>query len=346
MSQRIRFVVYRYQHHSPHSGYSRVAEFGSKQFNADIIRVDKPLSRKIIRERMLWRIAKGTPGYDRASMAAELKVAANMLRESGSIYHFLYGETTYHYAGLLNNFRGNRIVATFHLPLAGFQRAVQREDHLRRLSAIVCVGNSQKEFFKDVIDPQRVFFVPLGVDTSYYTPPENFEVRDPDLCLIVGANFRDYPTLRGVIELVSFRRPNTRFVAVCPPSTVDLIGYHPNLTITSGLSEDELTALYRSAALLLMPVTDATANNAILEGMACGVPLISTDVGSIRDYMSPQCGVFTPLRDARSMADATIDLLESPSLRKQMSIHCRNQALKFDWPLVVGQLQSVYDAVN
>jgi hypothetical protein len=61
MNNRIRYVVYRYQHHSPHSGYSRVAEYGVKKFSGEVIRVDKPLSKKIIRQRMLWRIAKGTP---------------------------------------------------------------------------------------------------------------------------------------------------------------------------------------------------------------------------------------------------------------------------------------------
>ena len=99
----LRFVVFRYSHHSPHSGYSRTAEYGAKLFNGETIRVEKPLSRAIIRERMLWKISAGTPGYDRTSMAVELKTMRRMLSEQNSIYHFLYGETTYHYAGRLNH---------------------------------------------------------------------------------------------------------------------------------------------------------------------------------------------------------------------------------------------------
>jgi hypothetical protein len=82
----VRFVVYRYSHHSPHSGYSRLAQYGAAQYKAEVIPVSKPLPRSIIRERILRRLAKGTPGYDRAAMAAELKVAWRMFWERGYIY--------------------------------------------------------------------------------------------------------------------------------------------------------------------------------------------------------------------------------------------------------------------
>ena len=62
--RKIRFVRFRYSHHSPHSGYSRIAEYGEKLLGGETIPVLKPLSPRIIRERMLWKLAKGTPGYN------------------------------------------------------------------------------------------------------------------------------------------------------------------------------------------------------------------------------------------------------------------------------------------
>ena len=315
------------------------------RYGGEVIRVSKPLSKRIIRDRMLWRLAEGTPAYDRASMAAELTVARRMLRESKCIYHFLYGEKTYHYVGHLNNYRQNRLVATFHMPPSTLKNDVQIKWHLRQLSAVVCVGRNQQEFFSDVIDEKRIFFVPLGVDDVYYTPPDSIELRDPNLCLVVGSNYRDFPTLRGVIELVAYRRPQTEFVAVTSPRNEKLVGKHPNLTIRSGIPESELLELYRTAALMVMPMTEATANNAILESMACGLPLVATDVGAVRDYVTPECTALVPLQNARAMADAIVDLLESPVERQRMSMSARAQAAKFSWPKVVDQLQAVYAAV-
>jgi glycosyltransferase involved in cell wall biosynthesis len=344
MDHRIRFVVFRYAHHSPHSGYSRFAEYGMKHFNGEVCSVRKPLSRTMIRERMLWRIARGTPGYDRASMAAELNVAGHILKESSCIYHFLYGEKTYHYSGLLNNVRKNRLVASFHFPPAGIRKAVQIDWHLRQLSAVVCLGRNQQAFFSEFLDPKRIFFIPLGVDTEFYTPSD-FEERDNNLCLFVGENYRDFPTFRGVIELVAYRRPETRFVAVTQSQNWEYIGSHPNLTVRSGISESDFLQLYRSASLLVMPLHDAVANNALLEGLACGVPTIVTDVGAIRDYVNGDCAILTRPSDSLGMAEAVLDLLGDCSHRQEMSKRARNQALNFAWPKVVEQLGAVYSAI-
>lgn len=342
----LRFVVFRYSHHSPHSGYSRTAEYGATLFNSETIRVEKPLSRNIIRERMLWKISAGTPGYDRTSMAVELKTMRRMLGERNSIYHFLYGETTYHYAGMLSHKHGNQVVATFHLPPVGIRRAIQIDWHIKQLSAVVCVGNNQREYFEPIIGSDRVFFAPLGVASDYFIPPESFESRDPNICLIVGENYRDYPTLRGVIELVAYLRPKTKFVILTPPRNKELLGEHPNLTYTSGRSEDELLRLYQSASVLLMPLLDATANNAILEGMSCGLPVVVTDVGAVRDYVAPACGIFTKPNQSQAMAEAVIDILNNESERAKMSLQCREQALNFSWEKSVGELRSIYEALS
>ena len=344
-NQKVRYIVFRYGHHSPHSGYSRLAEYGRTLHNREIVKVAKPISRRLIRERLLWRLARGTPGYDRASMAAELTVAWRMLGENRCVYHVLYGETTYRYTSLLNNLRENRIIASFHLPPSGIRQAVQVDWHIRRLSAAICVGRNQEEFFAKILDPSRVFFVPLGIDTDYYTPPPSFETRDPDLCLLVGENYRDFPTFRGVVELVAYRRPKTRFVAVIPPHSHKFIGRHPNLTLLSGIPEAEFLELYRSAALMIMPLHDATANNAVLESLACGLPLVVSDVGAIRDYVDPQSAALTATQDAQGMADAVVDLLENHSKRQRLSQCSRAQSLHFSWPKVVQQMESVYAAI-
>jgi glycosyltransferase involved in cell wall biosynthesis len=341
----VRYVVYRYGHHSPHSGYSRLAEYGKEYFNADLIKVSKPVSKSIIRDRILWRLSKGTPGYNRASIAAELAAMWHLLKESNYIYHFLYGETTYHYAGTLNNFRHNRIVATFHLPPQGIRNAVQISWQIKQLSAIICVGSSQKEYFEDFFDQERIFCIPLGIDTQYYLPPAEFESRDPNLCLVVGENYRDFPTLRGVIELVAYIRPKTKFIVVTSQNSSKMLGQHPNLSIKSGIPESELLNLYQTAALMISPLQDTTANNAILESISCGLPVITSDVGSIRDYLTSQCAVLIPPNDARKMAQTITALLDENGERKKMSEKSREQALRFSWFEVMKKLETVYSSL-
>lgn len=342
---RVTFVSFCYPHHSLHSGYSKIAEHGPDHFGearCDVMEVKASLLQKLVSDELLRRIAKGTPEYWRAELSAELRVAKRMLAEPRRIYHFIYGESTYHYAGLLNGLRRNRVVATYHRPDIEIRKAIQVDWPLGRLSAVVCVGRSQMEFFQRLMDPERVFFVPHGIDTDFFRPPDSFEERDPNLCLIVGENYRDYEALGRLIDIVAAKRPATRFVAVASPQYSKAAGTHPNFTFLSQIPEAELLRLYRTAALMIQPLREATANNAVLESMACGLPLVISDVGSVRDYMKANCGVLARPGDANGMARAVLDLLEDPKARAEMAVNCRQQALEFSWPRVMTQLESVY----
>jgi len=345
-TRKIYFVRFRHGHHSPHSGYSRITEYGEKILNSRTIPVSKPLPRWLIRDRIYWRLARGTPGYTREAIAAELRVAQRVLLERDCIYHFLYGETNYHYAGQLNGLRGNRIVATFHHIPSAIQKVEQIDWHLRKLSALICVGTNQLKYFASFLDPKKLHFIPLGIDVEYYQPPTSLLDKDPDLCIIIGENHRDFLTLRGVIELVSYLRPQTKFVCVMPPNGIPQIGTHPNLEVRSGIPEEELLKLYQTASLMVMPLCDATANNAVLESMACGLPMVISDVGAVRDYVNPESAAIVPAFDARRMVEKIIELMSDQSQRKDLGQKARLQALKFAWPAMIGQLKSVYDSLD
>lgn len=342
----LRYIVYRYGHHSPHSGYSRTAEYGRQILRAEVIPLSKPVPKLIVRDRIYWWLARGTPGYTREAIAAELSVAGRILRERNSIFHFLYGESTYHYAGMLNRRRGNRILATFHAPVVGLQSRVQIDWHLKQLSGVVCLGSSQVEYMSKIVGPERVFQSSLGVDTEYYTPPASFSSRDPDLCVFVGENYRDFPTLRGVIELVSYRRPQTKFVGIVAKRCHELIGRHPNMELRTGVPEADLLDLYRSASLMVLPMTEAVANNAVLEAMACGLPQVVTDVGSTSDYVSPECAALMPKYDSRKVADTVLELLDAPADLERMSKAAVERAANFTWPKVIAKLSGIYAALD
>jgi glycosyltransferase involved in cell wall biosynthesis len=276
-------------------------------------------------------------------MAAELEVVRRMMVERRCIYHFLYGETTYHHAAYWN-FRSHRLVASFHWPPNTFREVVAVDDHLKRLTAAVCLGREQQDFFAGIVGPDRAFFAPLGIDTDYYMPSP-FEMRDTDLCLVVGSNYRDFATLRGVIELVAYRRPRTRFIVLTSPREAALIGKHPNVTYRSRVEEAEFLRLYHSATLMVMPLLEAVANNALLEGMATGLPVVLTDVGAVRDYATAESAALVPAHDARRMADVVVDLLECEQERRRLSEAARRRSMEFSWPKVVEKLDAVYEAV-
>src|SRR5262249_58554088 len=83
------------------------------------------------------------------------------------------------------------------------------------------------------------------------------------------------------------------------------------------------------------PSLAATANNAILESMACGVPLVVTDVGGVRDYVGADAAALVRRGDARHMVETALALLGDNCERKRMADLARARALQFAWTAVV-----------
>jgi len=113
----------------------------------------------------------------------------------------------------------------------------------------------------------------------------------------------------------------------------------------SGVSEEQLRDLYRNAALLLMPLEDAVANNAIMEAMACGLPIVTNDTGGIRDYVDTEFALLRAKGDSSAMAEATLSLCADTPRRARMREAARAQALKFDWKIIADHIAQVYERV-
>jgi glycosyltransferase involved in cell wall biosynthesis len=86
-----------------------------------------------------------------------------------------------------------------------------------------------------------------------------------------------------------------------------------------------------------MPLRDSGANNAILESLACGLPIITNDVGGIRDYGG---GTIYPLAesDDASFTELAITLLKDAQRLAAIETAQRQFALGLGWDSVSARL--------
>ena len=99
---------------------------------------------------------------------------------------------------------------------------------------------------------------------------------------------------------------------------------------------------YQQAKVFILPMRYCTANNSILEAMACGLPIITTDVGGARDYLDDNCSLFLPPRKAHPMADKLLELLDSQTRLEELSYSARKKALEFSWSNIAGRIEKFY----
>ncbi|WP_198373744.1 glycosyltransferase family 4 protein, partial [Roseomonas rosulenta] len=210
-------------------------------------------------------------------------------------------------AALFHGGRRPAMLATFHQPpalLAGMVNPAL----MRALDAAVVLCEAQRTALAGMLPPERLHVIPHGIDAGFFTPAPQAAGEGFRL-LAVGHWLRDFETLFATLALLRDVGLDARLRIVSPnpprgvPAGVELEG---------GLSDEALREAYRDADALLLPLTDATANNAILEAMACGRPVVATDVGGVAE-MTVGAALLGPPGDARALADAVLSLAADPA---------------------------------
>lgn len=339
----IHYIYDRIAHHSVYSGYDQLVKYiSSNRVNKNFIYslLD------ILPERILAQLRR-TAGswYNSLALKKELQMIPDYIFKSNRIYHYLYGEDSFHYSGYWNLRKDNKIVVTYHNPPRKFDRIIPDKRHLKKIDAVIAVCSQQVEYFSRWVDKEKIHLVPHGIDIDYFRPVKIEGETTEKKCLFVGTHLRDFETLKKVISKVNCLKNNIHFAIVTDKKHFDKFSGLKNTRLLEKISDVELLALYRKSDLLLLPVTDCTANNTLLEAMACGLPIITNDVSGVKDYANNQCAIFTEPGNADLMATQLIKLLENDNLREEMSLEARQKALQFDWKIIAARIKEIYNAL-
>ena len=110
------------------------------------------------------------------------------------------------------------------------------------------------------------------------------------------------------------------------------------------VDDGDLPALYRNASLLAFPSLYEGFGLPVLEAMACGVPVICSDVSSLPEVAGDAALLVDPLATA-GLTEALARVLEDAGLRRQMISNGLAQAARFTWEQAARQLLGSFDAL-
>lgn len=342
-------ISHDYGHHARRSGYARLEEYLGRIMsvypipNAFAARLMTKINLHV-RENLVRRAYM--PMYRLQHLSNEASVIQMWLTRRGCIFHHLYGEESYRYTGNLKRLGGlgkdNFLVATYHLPPTQLERVLVARNHVSRLDRIIVVGSSQIEFFRGLVDDSKIACIPHGVDIDYFKPSAQRAIPDVVTCLCVGHLQRDFGTLLAVAWILKLENVAAKIVVVDAQFDMPHFSSLDNVEVKCGITDADLLETYQNADLLLLPLNDCTANNALLEAMACGLPIVTSRVGSVMDYVNDGCALITPSADPRAMADAVIGLAQHRELRREMGRAARRHAEKYAWAKIARQVKDLY----
>lgn len=192
--------------------------------------------------------------------------------------------------------------------------------------------------------------VPNIVDLSRFSPL----ARLPGSChVIVTRNLEELYDIPTAIQAFA------RLLAEYPSAHLSVAGSGPMrsmlealcaelglagaVTFTGRLEVESMAELYRSADLVLNPSNADNMPNSLLEAMASGVPIVSTDVGGIPFMVEHgKTALLVPPRDPDAMAAAAERVLTDPALAERLRAAGRAEAERYAWSAVRPVLFAAY----
>jgi len=81
----------------------------------------------------------------------------------------------------------------------------------------------------------------------------------------------------------------------------------------------------------------------LLEALACGTPLVASQIDGIKDVVTPDVGALVPPADPQALAEGLRKLLSKPTRWNEMSLAARERAVgHYDWNHVASQYVELY----
>ena len=244
----------------------------------------------------------------------------------------------------------------------GYQLAARRAAHIIADSA-----NTARDVERLLgASPGKITAAPIAADRSrYFAQPEGIEVHDerailqkkfgvagPYVMAISARNWR-HKNLGGAlaaIELaVTSSGINLQTIIYGPPDGLNASGGAPRwqsvgLRYAGYTAIADLAMLFRYARAFIMPSFYEGFGLPILEAMACGCPVITSNGGSLPEVAGSGAQVFAP-NDVTGMASALVDLLSSDESFYRWRAAALHRAAQFSWQRTAQETINVYRRV-
>jgi glycosyltransferase involved in cell wall biosynthesis len=264
---------------------------------------------------------------------------------------------------LINYFYPDNRVASVQLPIVSHQMWLHAIRGMKQADGVVAVSTATaKDTFEILkIERDRIAVVPDAVESIFQPLPEeqtrSFRQQyglDPQtFCLLnVGSDHRRKNLLNVFQSLAIARQMGVQlaFLKVGSPFTQEQNELIQSLQLEDAVrylgkpDRSTLVQLYNAADVLVAPSLFEGFGMTLLEAMACGTPVITSNVSSMPEVIGDS-GIAIDPNSPNAIADAITQLYRDPEFYTNLAKKGLARAKSFTWQNTAEQIAQIYEKV-
>ncbi|ODS24354.1 hypothetical protein AB835_04105 [Candidatus Endobugula sertula] len=210
----------------------------------------------------------------------------------------------------------------------------------------------------NAIHPDKITSVPTGIDCQQFIPTTDKtrirkQLKLPSDKTIIGivATLRSWKGHQYLIEAfhqLGHHKTHLLIVGNGPQwsniqQQIDQFGIKDNVTLCG--EQSNVTPWLQAMDIFCLPsYANEGVPQSIMQAMACGLPIISTNVGSITEIVNENTGIIVESKDSLSLKAALLDLINNEKIRVTLGNNAINFSKKHcNINTMIGKMEIIFN---
>ncbi len=220
---------------------------------------------------------------------------------------------------------------------------------LKNSDAIIVIREYKKNEVQNVLRfNKKILVAPPGLDRSKYIPKIKIELLRETINLLFVGSVRPIKDIKTLLMAVNILITDYRFSNI----KLDIVGdieedkeyakrmieyvqeerIERNIQFHGRVNGKKLSWFYSNADIFVFPSLWEGFGMVLVEAMYNKLPIIATNVGPIPYIVKDkECGILFPPKAHKKLADAILQLINSPELRSKYGEYGYEFAQEFEW---------------
>ena len=244
---------------------------------------------------------------------------------------------------------------------------------LNKMNHLIALTDTVKQCYTDYgISISKISIIPNGIKTSLFNIESNknyirnkYGIKDGQIFILSVGRYhikKGYEYIPCAIKYLRNLNYDIKWLIIgkgmdkIKPLIIEndvsqQIIFEEEITFTNLPKDNEvpsfpdrsLVSIYKSADLFVMPSIIETFGMVLIEAMAAGLPIITTNAPGCRDVVSNNYnGILVAPKNPEALAKGILRVIENPGLKDSLIKNGKNSIIKYDWGNITQEYEHLY----